>query len=121
MRFNKLLIITAITSTTLLSACSINIGADDEDGYISHRSAIKQENNNRMQIASLTPGDELANVMAKMGTADFSEFRQVDGESKHVLYYRTQRLHGDGHTTKDECTPLIFINNKLVAWGHSAL
>jgi len=29
-----------------------------------------------------------------------------------VLYYRTQRLHADGDTTKDETTPLIFKNEK---------
>jgi len=27
---------------------------------------------------------------------------------------------GDGITTKDECTPLVFRNGNLVGWGDSA-
>jgi hypothetical protein len=38
-----------------------------------------------------------------------------------VLYYRTRRVDDDGITTKNECTPLVFINNELVGWGELSL
>lgn len=120
MKFNKLILATAIASATLLSACSINIGSD-EDGYDSHSTAVKQERNNRNAIAVLVPGESISSVTARMGTADFSEFATIDGKAKTVLYYRTQRVHADGHTTKDECTPIVFTDGKVVGWGESAL
>jgi hypothetical protein len=55
-----------------------------------------------------------------MGVADFNESYQKNGEQIQVLFYRTNRLHKDGLTTKDECTPLIFKNNQLVSWGENA-
>ena len=120
MKFNKLILATAIASATLLSACSINIGSE-EAGYNSHAAALKQEKRNRDAIATLVPGDTVSAVIARMGTADFSEFANIDGKARTVLYYRTQRVHGDGHTTKDECTPIVFIDGKVVGWGQSAL
>jgi len=37
------------------------------------------------------------------------------------MYYRTSRQHHDSATSKDETTPLIFKNNKLIGWGFDAL
>jgi hypothetical protein len=37
-----------------------------------------------------------------------------------VLFYRTHRRDGDGVTTKDECTPLVFKNGLLIGWGDAA-
>lgn len=123
MKMTKLLSIAALTSMTMLSACSINIGGmDDEYGnHMSHRSAAEQESRNRQAISTLVPGESLDSVISRMGAADFSEFASKDGEQKTVLYYRTQRLHADGHTTKDECTPIVFIDGKVIGWGESAL
>jgi hypothetical protein len=33
------------------------------------------------------------------------------------LFYRTQRKHSDGETTRDETTPLVFRDNRLIGWG----
>ena len=37
-----------------------------------------------------------------------------------VMFYRTQHVRADGLTTQDECTPLLFENEKLIAWGDGA-
>ena len=55
-----------------------------------------------------------------LGVADFNEVYNKGDENIQVLYYRTNRKHADGITTKDECTPLIFKNGALVSWGDTA-
>jgi hypothetical protein len=35
-----------------------------------------------------------------------------------VLFYRTQRIHKDGLTTKNECTYVEFIDGKLSQTGN---
>jgi len=51
---------------------------------------------------------------------DFNELFEKQDGTYRVLYYRTQKTMGDGITTKDECTPLVFRNGELVGWGDSA-
>jgi hypothetical protein len=48
--------------------------------------------------------------------ADSEAFTDGDDEVR-VLFYRTQRRHSDGDTTRDETTPLVFRNDLLVGWG----
>ena len=36
------------------------------------------------------------------------------------MFFRTQHVRADGLTTQDECTPLLFENDKLIAWGEGA-
>ena len=50
----------------------------------------------------------------------FNELFEKQDGTYRVLYYRTQKTMGDGITTKDECTPLVFRNGNLVGWGDSA-
>jgi hypothetical protein len=54
-----------------------------------------------------------------MGIADFNEFYIKGEDTYQVLYYRTQHIDGDGVTTKDECTPLVFKNSALLGWGET--
>ncbi|HET8817399.1 MAG TPA: DUF3192 domain-containing protein, partial [Pseudidiomarina sp.] len=56
-----------------------------------------------------------------LGTPNFSELWTVDGDKYRVLYYRTHRVDSDGETTKDECTPLVFVNGSLVGTGDLAV
>ncbi|QOL24541.1 DUF3192 domain-containing protein [Thalassotalea sp. LPB0316] len=100
-----------------LSACSINIGG--EDSY--HSSKHGEEYNNRQQIANLRVDTPYVEVVNRMGVAAFNETYEKNGETIQVLYYRTQRKHSDGMTTKDECTPLIFKGGLLKSWGDMAL
>ncbi|QSX32533.1 DUF3192 domain-containing protein [Shewanella avicenniae] len=72
---------------------------------------------NRGKISELHLGDPLAQVQLAMGHADFSEAKLFDGKKMLVLFYQTQRTVSDGLITRDECTPLLFVDEQLVAWG----
>jgi hypothetical protein len=59
-------------------------------------------------------------VIERLGSPDLTEAKQVQDNRYQVMFYRTQHQQSDGITTKDECTPLLFKDDKLVAWGDSA-
>lgn len=72
---------------------------------------------NNAKLSELTLGQPLDTVTLVLGKADFSEAKTVEQDSLQVLFYRTHHSKSDGETTRDECTPLLFKNNKLIAWG----
>lgn len=72
---------------------------------------------NNAKLSELTLGQPLDTVTLVLGKADFSEAKTVEQDSLQVLFYRTHHSQSDGETTRDECTPLLFKNNKLIAWG----
>ncbi|GIU42406.1 DUF3192 domain-containing protein [Shewanella algidipiscicola] len=72
---------------------------------------------NKAKLSELTLGQPLDTVTLVLGKADFSEAKTVKQDSLQVLFYRTHHTKSDGETTRDECTPLLFKNNKLIAWG----
>ena len=74
-----------------------------------------REFKNRKKIADLQLNTTFSDVSRVMGVADFNESYLDDGKTIKVVYYRTQRLHKDGLTTKDECTKLVFVDNNLTA------
>ena len=76
--------------------------------------------NNRKHISNLETGMSYESVLRKMGVADFNELYEKQDGTYRVLFYRTQRTMGDGITTKDECTPIVFKDSGLVGWGDSA-
>jgi len=118
-----LLLTSLLAGTVLLSGCVISIDDNYDDGY--HVSSMssweKHEAKNRQFIADLSPGVSKNSVVGKLGPADFNEMVSSDGDAVQVLYYRTQRIDDDGVTTKNECTPLVFVNNELVGWGELSL
>ncbi len=116
----KSFIACAICAPLLLSGCVVSVGGDG-DGYSYSSDWEKRETNNRRHISKLDVDMTLESVSSRMGMADFDEFYQRDGSDYRVLYYRTQRSSGDGVTTKDECTPLVFKNGRLAGWGEAAL
>jgi hypothetical protein len=73
---------------------------------------------NRKKIAKVQLGASFIDMQEKLGVSDFSETYTDGDNTVRVLYYRTQRKHKDGLTTKDECTFLQFINGKLVETGN---
>ena len=119
--FKKLAVVVGVSLA--LSACVISIDDDDFDGYDSDRNVSwsQIEQDNREKIGELSVGTSISSVRRKMGIADFDELLVKDGQEHRVLFYRTQRKRGDGATTKDECTPLIFVNGELMGFGQSAL
>lgn len=105
-----------------LSACVINVG-DKELGQSKEYWQVQQEKN-RANLTKLSIGMTLDQVQTVMGVADFTE-AHAEGEDEsakvtQVLFYRTQWGKSDGKTTKDECTPVVFKNAKLVGWGETA-
>ncbi|WKE65086.1 DUF3192 domain-containing protein [Gallaecimonas kandeliae] len=100
-----------------LSACVV-IADGDSDDYGDNGGHKSLEHKNRDAITGLSTGMALADVTHRLGTPDFDD-QLTDGH--RVLYYRSQRKHSDGMTTRDECTPLIFQGDKLIGWGDMAL
>jgi len=76
---------------------------------------------NRKTISELVIGTERANVLMRMGTPAFSEAFVRDEVAYGVLFYRTHHTDSDGETTRDETTPLVFKNDKLIGWGSDVL
>ena len=121
----KLIAAGLIAATSLgLSGCVISVG-DHESDKSSDYWQVQQEKN-RDQLAKLTMGMTSDQVILLMGTADFSEAYSTQAQNNtkpqqvKVLFYRTQWAKGDGKTTKDECTPVIFRDDLLVGWGDTA-
>ena len=111
--------ISAVTLMALwLSGCVVAIG---NDGDSSSGSWSERERDNRAAIAQLEVGMAYDEVIAWMpNQANFSESFAVDGAEHQVLFYRTHRVEADGAITRDETTPLVFVDNVLVGWGEQA-
>jgi hypothetical protein len=114
-----ILLSSLLVGTVLLSGCVISIDDDYEDGYHVSSGADwkKREASNRKYISELSPGVSKTAITDTFGPADFNELVNTNGEAVQVLYYRTQRIDDDGITTKNECTPLVFVKDELVGWG----
>lgn len=110
----------ALVAALTLQGCIV---VADGDGSYSYSSDDwqKQERENRKVIASLDQGATINGIENQLGTPNFSELWTVDGDTYRVLYYRTHRTDSDGETTKDECTPLVFVNGSLVGTGDLAV
>ena len=60
-------------------------------------------------------------VLTTLETPSFTELLKKDNDVYQVLFYPTHSVHSDGKMTKDECTALVFKNDKLVGIGDTAL
>jgi hypothetical protein len=87
--------------------------------YVSHDDWRADQRDNREAISRLELGELRIAVVEKLGTPADSEAFDHDGEEVRVLFYRTQHKHSDGETTRDETTPLIFRNDRLIGWGQT--
>lgn len=77
------------------------------------------QQDNRKMISQLQIGASRVSVLETLGTPSDSEAFTQNGEEVRVLFYRTQRKHSDGETTRDETTPVVFKNDLLIGWGQS--
>lgn len=111
----KLLAVSLMIS--LLSSCVIAVNTDDweEERWFS------KQNKNAERVEQLALGTTQASVLAEWGTPDYSEAFVRKQNKYAVLYYRTRHNEHDGKTTKDETTPLVFVDGELVGWGDSAV
>jgi hypothetical protein len=77
---------------------------------------------NKRYISQLSLEQQVVrvDVIERLGSPDLTEAKQVQNNRYQVMFYRTQHQQSDGITTKDECTPLLFKDDSLIAWGDSA-
>jgi len=114
--FSNLVAITFLI--TGLSGCVI-VGHDGRHG--SKDDWEVEQAKNQSVINQLEISDSRQTIFEQLGAPDFSEAFTKDKDTYRILFYRTQRTSSDGLTSKDETTPLIFKNEKLVGWGDDAL
>jgi outer membrane protein assembly factor BamE (lipoprotein component of BamABCDE complex) len=100
-----------------LSGCVVVGGNNwnDDDGW------QKRQIENKRVISQLELNDSRTQIIEQLGAPDFSEAFSKGKEQYRILFYRTQRQHSDGETSKDETTPLVFKNDLLIGWGEDAL
>ena len=110
-------LLTLAFAALFLSGCVISIDGDWKDD----EHWAKRQRENREAIADLELGLRRATVEERLGTPDFVEAFVRGADEFEVLYYRTHRSHGDGETTRDETTPLVFVGGDLVGWGDTAV
>lgn len=101
-----------------LGGCVFAIGTDGDD--YKKDSHTKTEERNRSLIGLLPLGSSLAEVQTQLGNPDFTEALRTKAGEYRVLRYRTQHLHSDGDTTRDETTALVFLDGKLTGIGDAA-
>jgi len=117
MKKSLLALLVALPLTATLSGCVISVNDGEVDqSFLGDSSDRSYEN--RKKIAKVQLGSSFVDMQEKMGVADFSETYTHDEQTIRVLYYRTQRKHKDGLTTKDECTYLEFVNGELTQTGN---
>jgi hypothetical protein len=117
MKKSLLVLLVALPLATTLSGCVISV----KDGDVDHSFMSDAEDRtykNRKVISTVQIGSTFTDMQDKLGVADFSQTYTHNTDTVRVLFYRTQRKHKDGLTTKDECTYLEFINGELVQTGN---
>ncbi|MBD1581165.1 DUF3192 domain-containing protein [Pseudoalteromonas sp. S16_S37] len=119
----KKLLLVAALATPLLSGCIVAVS----DGEVEH-GWVKNSGNwertfqdNRKKIAQLSLGADYQSVLDSFDTPEFTELVKKGDNVYQVLYFATNSKHSDGKITKDECTPLVFKDSKLIGFGESAM
>lgn len=107
-----------------LTGCVIAVSDGEAETHWAGKNSSSWETknkNNREAISELAMDSSYQSVLTKLKTPDFTELLKKGDDVYQILFYVTHSVHSDGKTTKDECTPLIFKNDKLVGMGESAL
>lgn len=71
-----------------------------------------KQKENETFISNLLPGTTPDEVIAALGQP---QFRDTYNSGVDMLYYRTHEEHMDMFTTRDETTPLVFVDGKLTS------
>lgn len=108
-----------VSMAALLSSCVVAIGNDDFDNE--HEKWQGRQDRTLKMINNLDLGRDLGSIESEFGLPDFTDSFMRSGEAIRVLHYRTHHSHSDGKTTRDETTPLVFIDDQLVGWGEMAI
>ena len=75
---------------------------------------------NKVQISKLALGISRSAILELLGPPDISEAKKQQERNIQVMFYRTHHVKSDGITTQSECTPLLFEDDVLIAWGEGA-
>ena len=75
---------------------------------------------NKVQISKLALGIKRSSILELLGPPDITEAKKEQERRIQVMFYRTQHVKSDGITTQSECTPLLFEDDVLTAWGDGA-
>lgn len=108
----------AIFSYILLAGSIMHFYQDNP----SHMELVDRQEFNLRYLAGLANDKPIVrqDVVNYLGSPDITEAKEVDNVVYQVMFYRTQNITGDGMTTKDECTAMLFIDDQLIAWGDNA-
>ena len=117
MKKKLLILLITLPLALTLSGCVVKINDDGMDNSFVMDSEDRTYKN-RKEIAALVLNSSFVEIQAQLGVADFSEIYTENDVTVRVLYYRTQRVHKDDLTTKDECTYLKFIAGQLIETGN---
>ena len=117
MKKTLLALLVALPLISTLSGCVIAVNDGEVDHSLMGDSGDRSYEN-RKKIAKIQLSSSFIDIQEKLGVADFSETYKHNEETVRVVYYRTQRKHKDGLTTKDECTYLEFVNGELTQTGN---
>jgi hypothetical protein len=117
MKKTLLALLIALPLTSTLTGCVIAVNDGEVDHSIMGESKDRSYKNRKI-IAQVQLGSSFVDTQEKLGVADFSETYSNNDKTIRVLYYRSQRKHKDGLTTKDECTYLEFVDGALTQTGH---
>ena len=114
----KALLIAALTAP-FLTGCVIAVSDGEADTHWAGNSSSwqKQHKNNREVISNLALDTSYQTVLNKLNTPNFTELLKQGDDVYQVLFYATHSIHSAGKMTKDECTPLVFKNDKLIGVG----
>ncbi|NJB66590.1 hypothetical protein GGQ74_000230 [Desulfobaculum xiamenense] len=83
---------------------------------------------NRANLLRLEPGMNEAQIVEIMGQPNFKDVNAEPARTRTVLWYYTNEM-GDGclatsmshiGVTRQDCTPLVLVGNKLTATGKAA-
>ncbi|MEQ8857101.1 MAG: DUF3192 domain-containing protein [Pseudomonadales bacterium] len=112
-----------VLAVLFLSGCYISVRDDGPEGGWQEDGGDWQlrQQRNREAIGYLELGRGIDSLMAELGTPDLTESFLRDGRQFRVLFYRTRLAREDGLTSRDETTPLVFVDGELVGWGESAI
>ena len=113
----------SILGYIILASSIINFYNDDPE----HMDIIDRQEFNLKYLANLNK-DRVSNasritdtttkdIIYTLGSPDITEAKEVDGITYQIMFYRTHQVNNDNITTKDECTGLLFINERLIGWG----
>jgi outer membrane protein assembly factor BamE (lipoprotein component of BamABCDE complex) len=77
------------------------------------------QSRNRGNLMSLKLDMTKEDVIRIMGKPTLNEAYKTDkGKNLEILFYYTNRTWADGNITRDECTPIVFEDGKVIGWGN---